>query len=67
MVIKKTASRSSRRGEALAPPRADSLDSEAPRQPWEILEAIAHAARYRRSPRVLSPDAVDQLTASYFV
>jgi predicted ATPase with chaperone activity len=36
-------------------------------QPRDIVEAIADAARYRGSPRVLSPGAVDQAAASYFV
>jgi len=35
--------------------------------PRDIVEAIADAARYRGSPRVLSPEAVDQAAASYFV
>jgi predicted ATPase with chaperone activity len=36
-------------------------------QPRDIVEAIADAARYRGSPCVLSPEAVDQAAASYFV
>jgi predicted ATPase with chaperone activity len=36
-------------------------------QPRDIVEAIADAARYRGSPRVLSPEAVDQAAATYFV
>jgi predicted ATPase with chaperone activity len=36
-------------------------------QPRDIVEAIADGARYRGSPRVLSPEAVDQAAASYFV
>jgi len=36
-------------------------------QPRDIVEAIADAARYRGLPRVLSPEAVDQAAASYFV
>jgi len=35
--------------------------------PRDIVEAIADAARYRGLPRVLSPEAVDQAAASYFV
>jgi hypothetical protein len=36
-------------------------------QPRDIVEAIADAARYRGSPRVLSPEAVDKAAATYFV
>ena len=36
-------------------------------QPRDIVEAIADAARYRGSPRVLSPEAVDQAAATYLV
>jgi predicted ATPase with chaperone activity len=36
-------------------------------QPRDIMEAIADGARYRGSLRVLSPEAVDQAAASYFV
>lgn len=36
-------------------------------QPRDIVEAIADAARYRGSERVLSPEAVDKAAASYFV
>ena len=36
-------------------------------QPRDIVEAIADAAGYRGSPRVLSPEAVDQAAATYFV
>lgn len=36
-------------------------------QPRDIVEAIDDAARYRDSPRVLSPEAVDQAAATYFV
>jgi predicted ATPase with chaperone activity len=36
-------------------------------QPRDIVEAIADAARYRGSPRVLSPEGVDQAAATYFV
>jgi len=36
-------------------------------QPRDIVEAIADAARYRGSPRALSPEAVDQAAATYFV
>jgi alkylhydroperoxidase/carboxymuconolactone decarboxylase family protein YurZ len=35
--------------------------------PRDIVEAIADAARYRGLPRVLSPEAVDQAAATYFV
>jgi len=36
-------------------------------QPRDIVEAIADAARYRGLPRVLSPEAVDEAAATYFV
>jgi hypothetical protein len=36
-------------------------------QPRDIVEAVADAARYRGSERVLSPEAVDRAAASYFV
>jgi hypothetical protein len=35
--------------------------------PRDIVEAIADAARYRGSPRVLSPEAVDEAATTYFV
>ena len=36
-------------------------------QPRDIVEAVADSARYNGSLRVLSPEAVDQAAASYFV
>jgi predicted ATPase with chaperone activity len=36
-------------------------------EPRDVVEAIADAARYRGSPRVLSPEAVDQAATTYFV